>query len=485
MNLTLMHRLLLVAALIGWTLTVGGFFFWDLRLAREHMEELAIKEARSNFNKDLSFRLWASRHGGVYVPVDERTQPSPGLEHLPERDILTPSGRQLTLMNPAYMLHQMMAEYGDYYGVHGRIVGFRPINPINAPDYWERSALSRFQQGAEEVLEFFPDGDLRLRLMRPIEARESCLKCHTVQGYQVGDVLGGIGVSVSLQPYLETLVNTRKSRTTFFGVIWILGMTVILLLNTQILRRLRAQDEHEKELRAQRRALRRANTDLTRLAEVSAHHLQEPSRRLLTFSQLLRDRLNGAQTDPEVARALEFVEHNATYLRNLVRDIKQFLDADQPRATMTEVPMEQVVEQVWQNLSPLVRESRAEINVLPLPPAFFDLPRLQDVIFVLLENAMLYGVSEKPPKIEISGEALGTMNRYRVSDNGPGVPSSYRLRVFEIFERLNGGSRGTGIGLPIARRIVESAGGEIALETSESGGLCVVFTLPAQPPAGS
>ncbi|ADH85351.1 sensor histidine kinase [Desulfurivibrio alkaliphilus] len=483
MNLTLLHRLLLVVALAGWTLTLGGFLLWDLRLAREHMEELAIKEARSNFNKDLAFRLWATRHGGVYVPVDDRTPPNPGLAHLPERDIETPSGRQLTLMNPAYMLRQMLEEHGDFYGVRGKITSFHLLNPINAPDPWEAEALRRFEQGESEVLEFVEDDkEPRLRLMRPMETREGCLKCHAFQGYQVGDVRGGIGVTVPMRHYLDTLGETKRSRTIFFSVIWALGVGILVLLDVQVLRRLRAQEEHENVLKAQRQALIRANKDLTRLAEVSAHHLQEPSRRLLTFSQLLKDRLKVEETDPEVRRSLEFVEQNATYLRNLVRDIQLYLDADKPQGQPAELDVNEVVARVQQKLAPLISETGAEIKVGELPPLVFDLSRLRDIFLIIMENSLLHAGTGTRPRIVISGERLNGMNRYRVSDNGSGIPEVYRQRVFEIFERLGGGGRGTGIGLPIARRMVESAGGEIALETADGGGLSVVFTLPAKPP---
>lgn len=481
------HYLMLLVLLVGWTLVIAGFLSWDLRLARSHMEELALKEARSNFNKDLAFRLWATRHGGVYVPTDERTPPNPGLAHLPERDIVTPSGVPLTLMNPAYMLRQLLEEYGFFYGVRGRITSFKPINPINAPDPWESEALRRFEQGAEEYLEFQHEGgEPRLRLMRPMVTEQGCLKCHAFQGYQVGDVRGGIGVIVSMRPYLETLGNTQRKRAIFFGVIWLLGMAVIFFLERQVLQRIRAQETHEEILREKSLALERANADLTRLAEVSAHHLMEPSRRIVTYSGIIRRHLVGKEGDQELDKALEFVDENASYLRNLVRDIQFYLAAGELRGELVQQDMVEVSQRVWQRLSRLVKESGGQLLVDDaLPPAYCDLPRLMDLLRVLLENALVHRRPELPPKVYLSGERQGRFNCYRVSDNGLGLPGAYRERVLEIFERVNYANRdaekGTGIGLAIARRIVESLGGEISLETSGAGGLTVVFTLPAIP----
>ncbi len=115
-------------AFLVWTVIVGLSLGWNVFNTNQQTLQLVEKEARSNFDKDQAFRFWASAHGGVYVPVNERTPANPYLSHIEERDIVTPSGRQLTLMNPAYMLRQMMEEYGELYGVKGRIISEKPLN---------------------------------------------------------------------------------------------------------------------------------------------------------------------------------------------------------------------------------------------------------------------------------------------------------------------------------------------------------------------
>jgi signal transduction histidine kinase len=88
-------------------------------------------------------------------------------------------------------------------------------------------------------------------------------------------------------------------------------------------------------------------------------------------------------------------------------------------------------------------------------------------------------------RIDIGGEQSGALVRYQISDNGPGVEEAYRGRVFRVFERLSSGGEGTGVGLAILRRIVESAGGHAWLEETSGGGCRLVLELPAgdQPPA--
>ena len=138
--------------LVFWTSIVVGSLCWDILREREQSNMLAKQSALVYFNKDLAFRLWATLHGGVYVSVDERTPPNPYLKHLPERDMTTPFGRQLPLMNPAYMLRQMMEGFSELYGVHGHITSLKPMRAENEPDDWERSALSAFEQGKRKSL---------------------------------------------------------------------------------------------------------------------------------------------------------------------------------------------------------------------------------------------------------------------------------------------------------------------------------------------
>ncbi len=174
----------------SWTLVLGGLLFWAMELESEHVETLATMEARANFNKDTALRNWMAKRGGVYVEINRGTPPSPYLKHIKERDIVTPSGKQLTLVNPAYLLRQTMNEFSELYGVKGRITSLKPLNPINEPDEWERAVLNNFDhEEYEEVWEVSEvEGKSHLRYMKAFYTKKSCLKCHEHQGYEVGDV---------------------------------------------------------------------------------------------------------------------------------------------------------------------------------------------------------------------------------------------------------------------------------------------------------
>jgi len=237
--------------LVLWTVAVTGLFISDALHIRQRFDELAIAEARAFLSKDLATRLWAASHGGVYVPISADTSPNPFLAHVPERDIQTPSGKLLTLMNPAYMIRQVMEQYDGLHRTRGRITGLRHFREETAPDGWETRALLAFEDGRSEAMEFANvDGLPYLRLMRPLKTEASCLKCHAVQGDQVGGIRGGISLSLPMSRYLDYRRKDLTAHGLSFLALWVFGMGAIGTAGSRLLRGMREQDSAEALLKA-------------------------------------------------------------------------------------------------------------------------------------------------------------------------------------------------------------------------------------------
>ncbi len=222
-----LHNLKLFALMLitAWIMIIIGFLVWEIYSERRYAIEFARTEALGSYNKDLVYRRWATLHGGVYVPQTKETPPSPYLSNIKERDILTPSGRRLTLVNPAYMTRQVHELSQSQYGVKGHITSLNLIRPENKPDSWEKKALEAFDAGKKEVSSVdVIEGEDYFRLMRPMIVEKGCLKCHGYQDYQVGDIRGGVSVSVPLAPYYA-IASHKISKTIFVHfTILILGL---------------------------------------------------------------------------------------------------------------------------------------------------------------------------------------------------------------------------------------------------------------------
>lgn len=234
-------------------------------------------------------------------------------------------------------------------------------------------------------------------------------------------------------------------------------------------------------------ALAQAHQDLRRFAEVTAHHLQEPARRLGSYAARLQSRLDGKIADPEVDISLRFIVEQSTRLQALLRDVERYLAAGMPRGAVGRCEVAPVLSRVLQRMANAIAAAGAAVHTVgALPPVWIDAPRLADLFEVLLDNALLHAGSVHDPvratlRVTIEGVLVQDgMARYHVSDNSHGIEAQYRERVFTPFERLCAHSSSTGIGLAIVRRIAENCGGRSWIEESPGGGCRVVFELPAQ-----
>jgi len=218
-----------VALMVAWTGLLGSSFTWQYFAVRRQAVELGLAKAVTAFEWGRLFRTWVSRQGGVYAAVSDRLAPNSLLAHVTERDVQAPSGRQLTKVNAAYMARLVFESIDrpEQLG-RGRLVSLRPLNPANAPDPWEEKALHAFEAGAAEVSETLAiDGRLYMRLLRASKVEKSCLDCHEEQGYRIGDVRGGVGVTVPISDILEAADLQTHRLAAVHGLLWVLGLGLI------------------------------------------------------------------------------------------------------------------------------------------------------------------------------------------------------------------------------------------------------------------
>lgn len=198
-------------------LLAGGLLFLEFRGIDEQMSTLARERGAVLFRLVELTRDWNAQHGGVYVPVTAGTQPNPYLKH-PRRDLETRDGMQLTMINPAFMTRQIaeIAEQAD--GVRFHLTSLNLIRPANVADAWEREALRSFEHGRTEVLDLVVDErGPQHRYMAPLLIKQACLSCHAGQGYKLGDIRGGISVTMPAGKILAVRDDRRFRAVSVFG----------------------------------------------------------------------------------------------------------------------------------------------------------------------------------------------------------------------------------------------------------------------------
>ncbi|HHL40113.1 MAG TPA: PAS domain S-box protein [Deltaproteobacteria bacterium] len=249
---------------ICWTLVVGLSMALNYRQERRQAEETAKIEVRAYFKKDNIYREWNALAGGLYAPVSAMIRPNPFLDFLPDRDITLPSGKELTLVNPAYMSRQISELMKEEYGIRGHLTSLKPLRPENRPDRWEAEALRSFEEGGVAEVSGISEinGEPYMRLMQPLYVKESCLKCHERQGYRLGDIRGGMSASVPMAPHLAMARTRILTLTAGHLSFWVLGLLGLVYGTRKLGRLLDGRIRHEEELSLKAQLLDRANDSI-------------------------------------------------------------------------------------------------------------------------------------------------------------------------------------------------------------------------------
>ncbi len=208
-----------------WTALLTASLAWNIYEQRQGVVANSYIQATVAIEKDISFRSWATSHGGVYVKPTEKSPPNPYLK-VPDRDVVTTKGMKLTLINPAYMMRQLYQRASPKDDIKGHITSLKLLNPGNAPDEWEREALLAFERGEKErtAVVTAADGQDQFRYMRPFYVEPGCLKCHGNMGYKVGDIRGGISTMVNMRPLEKASANVIKGLGITHGLVWLVGL---------------------------------------------------------------------------------------------------------------------------------------------------------------------------------------------------------------------------------------------------------------------
>ncbi len=279
--------LLLAGLFLIWTGLITYVYEQEHASKRDLVVKLALAEARGNYRKDLVYRRWVALQGGIYVQPSQTTPPNPYLSHLPERDLKTTNGQDLTLINPAYMTRQVHELAQSQYGVRGHITSLKPLRPENAPDPWERQSLEAFQTGVKETyIQTTMDGEPYLRLMLPMVTESMCLRCHGAQSYRLGDIRGGISVSVPLAAYFKAQSDTLGQERANKILLWCLGSILLILCYYIVHKYLRREALVRQEIERSEEKYRvvfDGSTVGLALADYETGVLLECNRKLLTL----------------------------------------------------------------------------------------------------------------------------------------------------------------------------------------------------------
>lgn len=294
--------------------------------------------------------------------------------------------------------------------------------------------------------------------------------------------------------YLKHQHSLNNIAIFFFGIGTIAMIGVMYWLYNEVLSYISALDQAQQQLEnfnsdlqamvdERTRELVEANRELQQFAYVASHDLQEPLRTITSFSQLMAARYKG-RLEEDADEFIGYIVTASKRMTDLINGLLQIVRLRKAAQPTTRVPFDKLLDDAEVSLQASIRENGVRIERGPMPDLMVDRVQMLQVFQNLISNAIKYRRGE-PPVIHVSAARGISEWTITIADNGRGFGQEFSERIFGLFQRLHVREvEGTGMGLSIARRIIERHGGRIWAESKEGQGSTFFFTLPLSLEAG-
>jgi len=426
------------------------------------------------------------------VPISESIKPNPYLK-VPERNIITPSGKKLTLINPVYMTRIIHKLFTEKYEIIGHITSLNPINPDNAPDKWETLALKKFEKGIKEVSEVVKiKGERYMRLMRPLIIEKPCLKCHAVHGYKEGDIRGGISVLVPIRHYWGMMRKFAIPLIITRFLIWVIGIFGITFALHKISKHLYQYIKIEEEKKRLEKQLIQAQRmeAIGRLAGGIAHDFNNLLAAIQGHAELAM--VLSSDKDSLTFKNINQIQRACIKATNLIRQLLLF-SRKQPMH-FAPVNLNKIIAGLLKIVKRVIGEN--VIIETELPPDIMyinaDEGNMEQVIMNLVVNAkdaMPEGgtIVIRTKNVTLDDNACkyrpeaypGEFVCLEISDTGMGMDRDTLEHIFEPFFTTKEIGKGTGLGLSVVYGIVKEHKGWIEVQSEIGKGSIFKIYFPA------
>jgi PAS domain S-box-containing protein len=265
-------------------------------------------------------------------------------------------------------------------------------------------------------------------------------------------------------------------------------------IEDQVAERTKELAEANEALMHSNQELQRSNTNLEEFAYAASHDLKEPMRKIQLFSDRLKVRLEDKLSE-EDQNYFDRILQATRRMNILIDDLLLYSHISRGAVINETIDLNQKVHAVLEDLELAVDEKKARIEIDPLPAIRGNRRQLQQLFQNLIGNAIKYSKKDVPPEIQIrsrkvngeenlpiSADRNRSYHLIEVCDNGIGFEADESEKIFNVFTRLHGNAeyKGTGVGLSIARKVVENHGGYIWAESEPGNGACFKILLPEQ-----
>ena len=349
--------------------------------------------------------------------------------------------------------------------------------------------ITLFNQGAEEIFGYTPDEVLGqpLEILLPSEARAA--HAAHIQGFSNAEKpsrrMGDRGAIYGLRKNGELFPAEASISKQKIDGEWVF---------TAIVRDVTEEQAAQHRLKQANEELERSNADLEHFAAVASHDLQEPLRKIQAFGERLQSRF-GKSLPERGQDYIDRMQNAAGRMSTLIDDLLAFSRVTTRARPFENLNLSDLIDDVVCDLEMRIEQSQGRVDIGPLPAIDADPIQMRLLFQNLIANGLKFHRQGVPPIVEVGmiensneiepsdkPEGDPEVCRIFVKDNGTGFDEKYLDRIFDVFQRLHGRGvyEGTGMGLAIARKIVERHGGGITATSTPGEGARFIITLPIE-----
>jgi len=457
-NLNRVKKHSIIVATLFVTFMLISMFF-NISNITKKQNKLLLEHAKNAYSKDLSFRKWVSMHGGVYVKPTLKTPPNKYLSHVKDRDVVTTTGIKLTLMNPAYTLRELMKNYSGLYGEFGHITSLKLMNEDNKADEWETKVLKNFDKKTydeyHEILNY--KNKNHLRYMKALKIEQSCLKCHSHQEYKVGDIRGGISISIPTVTHdNEGLIEKKYMIFLHVGII-VIVLFIGYVVYQRIINSIRKEMELGKKIKIKEDLLIQQSkmAAMGEMIDNIAHQWRQPLNIISVTSTgvLFKNDLGKLEKD-FVNDAMSNINNSVQHLSQTITDFRDFFNPNKKRGQFF---IKQTFEKTFKLLESQFKTSGIIIikNIDDIDSIGFENELIQ-VFINILNNARDELVKIKKEKKFIFIDVFKENDNLQIviKDNAGGIPEKIKDKIMDSYFTTKEDFNGTGIGLYMCKIII-------------------------------
>ncbi len=494
---------------------ISAFYLFMLYRTAVFDEKMILRQAeqqaRMLYKQILLTRQWAADHNGLFIMRRQGVEANPFLD---SPVITDTQGHAYYLRNPA-MITRELAAYAQKDGLgYFRVTSLKPVNPGNAPDNFERSALEDFQRGRQEVIELDQDEMGKVvRFIAPLKVTESCLGCHAKHGYNLGDIRGGLSITIPID-WARDLIDRNIKALIFIAVasIGIVTVALFLMFERLIVRRIhnlslamakfpdepperyllpsRCKDDldavfgnfivfcrrlsksQEELLNTKAQAhLSEKMASLGILTSGIAHEINNPLGGMLNCVKSMRENPGDRQL---VERYLPLIDKGLRQIETIMRQLLNF-GRNEP-LHIRKVAVRTLLEECIMLLSYKLKDIELSTDIRVAGDSMLDAEALKQIVI----NIGLNAIQAMPTggKLRISCLEDGGELVLVCSDTGTGISEENLPHIFDPFFTTKGVGEGTGLGLAVTYSLVQRMHGRISVDSRPEQGTTFTIAIP-------